>query len=229
MIDIIIISEAKDYSLREVTRAAISSAIMASEGVHVRIIVVERGDATYDDAITLRYNDKFNYNRMANYAIMRASASSIIVANNDVEFTNDSIKTLYESKPLVVSPVDPKNDLQKNINGIEFGTTTSKHFSGWCFLMRRPVWEHIGSFNEEFPFWYCDDMIIDQLKMIGVTPAVCGDAIVHHKVSTTLNRLSFKERANLTTNERKRFQSFIENRNKNRYTHSSPCLNLDMH
>ncbi len=214
MIDIIIISEAKTPQLIEITKTAINSAMMASIGMKTRIIVVERGNETYDNAITLRYNGDLNYNRMANFAIMRASARSIIVANNDVEFTKDSIKTLYESKPLVVSPVDPNNNLQKHIRGIEFGTITSKHLSGWCFLIRRSVWEHIGGFNEEFPFWYCDDMIIEQLKAIGVTPAICGDAIVHHKVSATLHQLTFKERANLTSNERSRFQSFIEMRNK---------------
>lgn len=209
MIDIILISEAKTPELKAMTQLAIDSAHQSTQAP-TQVLVMERTEHVYRDAITLHDNLPFNYNRMVNKAIQHCPSSDIIVANNDVEFLAGSPSILAQSRPLVVSPVDPWGPVAYSI-GIEFGTQVARHFMGWCFLIRRHVWAHLGGFNEAFPFWYADNVIVDQLKTIGVMPAVNSHAQVIHRVSSTLKTLDQKTQRSLTHAETPRYQQLFSN------------------
>jgi len=203
MIDVIIISEAITPALHRMTQQAIDSAHQCTQAP-VSVIVVERTQHLYRNAVILHDEQPFNYNRLVNLAIRNASTShDIVVANNDVEFLKGSIPIMAQSRPLVVSPVDPSGPV--SVDGIEFGTQVARHFMGWCFLIRRKIWDYLGGFNEIYPFWCADNVVVDQLKSIGVTPAICGDAKVYHHVSATLNLRSFEEQNELTQVALKRY------------------------
>ena len=204
MIDVVIISEAMTHQLEMMTQKAVDSAHQCST-IPIRVIVVERTDAIYDEAIVVHDKKPFNYNRLVNNAIRCATSNEIIVANNDVEFMNGSIPILAQSRPLVVSPIDPDGSIE--VDGIEFGTQVARHFMGWCFLIRRNLWVHLGGFCEDYPFWYADNVIVDQLRTIGVTPAVCGDAHVRHKVSATLYHHSAEVQYELTHAASRKYNS----------------------
>jgi N-acetylglucosaminyl-diphospho-decaprenol L-rhamnosyltransferase len=52
--------------------------------------------------------------------------------------------------------------------------------SGACFVMRRPLWESVGGFDEEFFLWYEDVDLAKRLSEAGRRNLVCGAARVHH-------------------------------------------------
>lgn len=196
MLDIILISEALTPELKEMTQRAIDS-VHQSTTLEKMVIVVERTQQNYANAIVLHDDLPFNYNRLANFAIRHASADNIIVANNDVRFLSQSPDILCSTRALVVSPVDPNGPV--SVQGVEFGTQVGHHFMGWCFLIRRSLWAYLGGFNEDYPFWYADNVVVDQLKEIGVIPAVNGEAKVRHKVSATLRHLPSEQQYQYTT------------------------------
>jgi GT2 family glycosyltransferase len=76
----------------------------------------------------------------------------------------------------------------------ETGDKCGKHFSGWCFMIRRSTWEQIKGFDEDFIFWFADNATIEQVKAIGIEPMLVPGSLVQHLGSTTLNRTSVAER-----------------------------------
>lgn len=187
VVDVIILSKASDRMSQRMTQAAVDSCYFGSNGLPINIIVVENGMSyQYNHAATLHKRDKFNYNGFANMAAGVGKAEWIMVANNDLTFTDGWLHNLISADHPVVSPHEPNDPRQKDIQGNEQGDTCGTHFSGWCFMIKRSLWEQIGKFDEDVSFWCSDDVVIEQVKAVGVMPMIVKDSIVHHNVSATL-------------------------------------------
>lgn len=191
MTTIVFVSEALTQQHRAMTQHAIATARESAGSIPLNIIVVERGDADYDNAIVLKdqKDEPFNYNRILNHAIRHISDDRIILCNNDVEFIDGAARVLAAQRPLVVSPVCPDEARQRDITKLTFGDQVGRHLAGWCFSIHRAVWASIGGFDELMPFWGADNLLIEQLRAIGVVPAVTPDAKVRHLVSRTISHL----------------------------------------
>lgn len=192
---LILISDAITPALQEITQAAITSARQTTVGKDWNILVMERavGAATYTDANTCHVPSiPFNYNGLVNHAIRQTTSERLIIANNDVVFQDGAIPALLLARQLVASPVGTSNSInprQHNLTTLEFGWMVGRHFAGWCFAIQRAVWAYLGGFNETYPFWCADNAVVEQLKTIGVMPAVLPEARVVHLGSQTLRHL----------------------------------------
>ena len=71
-----------------------------------------------------------------------------MVSNNDVIFKEDWLFNLLKPNHPVVSPKCPKDQRQKGIKENTLGFEVGKHFSGWCFMIKRNVWEEIEGLDE---------------------------------------------------------------------------------
>jgi GT2 family glycosyltransferase len=113
---------------------------------------------------------------------------------------------MMKVKADVMSPLNPGDKRQRGITQPESGYKNGRHFSGWCFVMKRTVWKKIGWFNEEFPFWCADDIVVEQLKNIGIKPTLVPKSVVKHMPSSTLKTLEKNKQEELTRHQLKKFR-----------------------
>jgi hypothetical protein len=203
--DVVILSNAVSHELKGFTRTAVKSLVESEISGIFNIIVCEQTTWQYNHVTTLHMPEEFNYNRFSNLAIATGSAPWVCVANNDVYFQPGWFSSLLRIDDDVMSPKNPDNHLQKNIIHPVKGTRRQKYFSGWCYVMRRTVWELIGGLDEDFPFYCADSAVVRQLNGKGITPTLVPDSIVLHRIGATRKKLPSLQRTLLTTLEIERF------------------------
>jgi len=186
VVDVVMLSKGDTDERQAMTQHAIDTCRDGAGAHNVNIIVIEQAAGVrYTGAVTLYENREFAYNSFANRGIRTGSAPWVMVANNDLEFMPGWLDALLHVKHPVMSPVSPGDSRQQIITKNETGTVNGKHFSGWCFMLSRQLWEKIGGLDEDF-FYYCaDDSVIEQVKAAGVTPMVVSQSNVRHLVSKT--------------------------------------------
>lgn len=190
IVDVVILSKAKKYRDSLMTQKAIDSCIKGANGLPINIIVMEGGVGEYHNATTVHNRNKFNYNDFANQGAAKGTAEWIMIANNDLEFTDGWLHNLLSADNDVVSPHEPTDMRQKGIIDNELGFVCGRHFSGWCFMLKRKLWLEIGGFDTDVDFWCSDDVVIEQVKAAGVTPMLVKESIVRHEGSMTLKQQS---------------------------------------
>jgi len=203
--DVVILSNAKIEALKTMTQQAINT-LQASEKPGIfNIVVIEQSQATYLNAETLHAHGQFNYNSFANTGIIRGRAPWICVANNDLVFQRGWFHQMMLLKHDAMSPINPGDKRQANIRIPEKGYTVGRHFSGWCFVMRRTVWEQIGGLDEDFPFWCADNATVEQLKAKNIQSMLVPASQVRHLASETLITFDQSIRDELTTAQVRKF------------------------
>lgn len=200
LIDIIILSFAKNAELREMTETCLDS-LLASEvaqEVQFDIVVVESNhDApVYSQAgvRTLYLPPPFNYHRYMNEGIKLTSGEYVAICNNDLyfhkgwasallkAFADDS--ELYSASP-ACSRHHPVNGFPLE-SGVYQGYRVLKEVSGWCLLFKRSMLEITGMLDERFYFWYADDDYARTLQKYGLKHVLVTSSVVDHLDSKTL-------------------------------------------
>lgn len=192
MIDIVILSNAKNKDLEQTTINCIESIQKNTKDCNI-IVVEQNALANYKCNLTWYTKEKFNYNQFANIGASLGSNEWICIANNDLIFIDNWLDELLKIDNPVLSPRCPDDKRQQNINVFEKGTQVGRHLSGWCFVVKRKVWEQIGGFDEDFSFWCADNSFVEQLIKIGIEPVVVEKSIVHHLGSKTLKTVNNRE------------------------------------
>lgn len=184
--DLIILSNAKTDEMRRMTQRTIDTALAGANSLPINVLVLEQQEHKYARARTLHAPEVFNYNRFANRGARSGGAEWIVVANNDLVFQAGWLHQLIAANHPVVSPINPGDPRQSGILEPEKGTTNGRHFSGWCFMIKRSLWERIGGFDEDVSFWCSDDATIEQVKALGIEPMIVPASTVRHLASVTL-------------------------------------------
>ena len=187
-LDVVFLSKATTPALREMTQRAVQTCILGAPDHYLNVVVIEQApEVRYHGATTIHRPGEFNFNAFANYGISLGNAKWVMVATNDLEFEQDWLQPLFAAGRPVVSPIDPGANTQRDITENTCGWDKSRHFSGWCFMLRRDVWEDMGGFDDRVKFWCSDDAVLEQLKLLNVMePMVVVASRVHHRVSATL-------------------------------------------
>jgi len=197
IVDVVILSKASKYRDSVMTQQCIDSCIKGANGLPINIIVMEGGVGQYHSATTVPKRGKFNYNGYANEGAGKGTAEWIMIANNDLEFTDGWLHNLLSADNDVVSPHEPTDIRQKGIIDNTKGFEIGRHFSGWCFMIKRKLWLEIGGFDTDVDFWFSDDVVVEQVKAIGITPMLVKESIVRHAGSVTMKQLPETEQNDL--------------------------------
>ena len=56
-------------------------------------------------------------------------------------------------------------------------------------MIKRELWEKIGKFDTDVSFWCSDDVVIEQVKALGVTPMIVKNSLVDHRASSTFRTM----------------------------------------
>lgn len=185
-VDIIILSKATSKEIIAMTQHAIDTAI-ENTIQNLNIIVLEQAEGvTYQNAKTIYKNEAFNYNAFANYGASLGNSEWIIIANNDLEFTRAWLEELLAANHNLVSPHEPNDYRQIGLTADEVGKTVGRNISGWCFMIKRSLWEQIGEFDTDVDFWCSDNVVVEQCSTFGVQPMIVKKSVVKHLGSQTL-------------------------------------------
>ena len=132
------------------------------------VLIESNGNATFNYDIKnltiIKPQKLFNFHRFFNIGIKAAINDYLILSNNDVIFDLDFVKEAQEGikklNLLSYSPYDIKsNKLSKSeVERHDFvkGYDIQKHIAGWCIIVKKTIFDTIGSLDERFPFFYAD-------------------------------------------------------------------------
>ncbi|QGF20270.1 glycosyltransferase [Gordonia phage Sixama] len=198
LVDVVILSNAKTGTLQEMTQRTIDTCIAGANSLPINVIVMEQqSQLLYRDATVIRSPATFHYNKFANAGASKGSAEWIMIANNDLIFEDGWLHKLLAADHPVVSPRCPNAAKQYNVASDLIGDENGLHFSGWCFMLKRELWNQIGGFDTCVDFWCSDDVVIEQVKAVGILPKIVAGSTVRHLGSTTLNSESDEARDDL--------------------------------
>lgn len=190
--DVVILSKADTPQMRNMTQNTINTCIAGANSLPVNVIVVEQvADIRYENAETIYHptGDDFCYNANCNLGARQGSADWVLFCNNDLVFTGGFLHELITAEYPVVSPHEPKDPRQRGLTVNEVGEQNARHFSGWCFMMKRDFWNEIDGLCEDFHFWFSDDVTIQQCLQAGVKPMIVPKSVVNHLGSMTFKTL----------------------------------------
>lgn len=198
-VDLVIMSKASTLKLRDMTQNAINTACFGALPEHIVYpYVMEQMQVDYDLAETIYAPGEFNYNAFANHAAKLGDSEWIVFANNDLMFTDGWLEALLRVDYPVCSPVNPGYHRMRATWRNETGWEVGRHLAGWCFIMKRSLWESLGGLDETYPFYCADNAVMDQLRDKGIPPMLVSDSVVIHNVSATLMREPLEVQDELT-------------------------------
>jgi hypothetical protein len=140
----------------------------------VNIIVMDTNNVRYAGAEVLLQPDKFNYNECLNIGAGFGNADLICFANNDILF-----------------PIDFIAEVKRQMQGYDVMSFKNQHgfihpdiISGFCFVMTRKAWLHIGKLDASYEFWCADNVVSEQIKKHGLKE-LKSNISVHHICSVS--------------------------------------------
>lgn len=198
-VDVIILSNIKT---RDLTEQTIDTLKNSEIDVDFNVIVIEDSDYCYYNATKVEVKGDFNYNAFMNAGAEVCKNEYIVFCNNDLIFHKGWFTEMLKYDFDCMSPRSMRDFRQWNyiepiISGYGIGTV----FSGWCFMLKRSIWEEIGGLDEDFKFWYADNATVEQLKRINVTPKLITNSFVEHIGSQTLIKEPNNVQEELTNNQ----------------------------
>jgi GT2 family glycosyltransferase len=197
IVDVVFISNATKMGPR-MTQNAIDSCIQAANGLEVNCIVVEeKSNLFYENAATYNPHSQFNYNKFLNFGAVRGNAPWVMFCNNDLIFKNGWLHGLLAADYPIVSPIAMADFRQKDVTENEIGWQCGRNLSGWAFMMKRSLYNEIGGLDEDFDFWFADNSLVEQLKIINMPPMLVPSSRVNHLGSQTLKQRSVNDKNDL--------------------------------
>jgi GT2 family glycosyltransferase len=183
-VDVVILSAVKTRAL---TIQGIETLKASEEEIDFNVIVIEDSLHYYSNVTNLKIDEEFNYNRFMNLGAKTSDADYIVFCNNDLIFHKGWFTEMLKYDFPCMSPRSMRDFRQWSYaEDVITGTGIGTVFSGWCFVLKREIWEQIGGLDEDFKFWYADNATVEQLKNIGITPTLITQSYVEHVGSQTL-------------------------------------------
>jgi len=206
MLDVIILSNAKNFDLFKMTVETVYSLLESNSDVTIFILEQnEKSEYRFrNEKVKVFFiNEKFNYNKFANIGARLGHSEYICIANNDLLFEPNWFREILKANYPICSPRCPVDIRQKNVVANEIGEEVGRHLSGWCFVMKRTLWQDIDGFDEDFSFWCADNSLMEQLLAIDIKPMLVRNSIVEHLGSKTLKTVD--NRDELTIDQVRKF------------------------
>lgn len=214
-IDIIIVSFAQTYELKDITLNCIHS-LMNSENcekINFNVIIIESQKSMepyqYPNSKTIYPNISFGYHQYMNIGIEMTSSPYICICNNDLVFhplwATELLKPMQQFADVFsASPVCPTHHKKMGFklnDGLKLGYRIRYELSGWCILMKRDLLRLTGKLDENYIFWYADNDYINTLFVLKLRHVLVTSAFVDHLESKTLKKQSKEREEELTEKE----------------------------
>lgn len=209
------LSYAATDALQQMTIESLQS-LAASEhpnDVRFNVVVLESNKALklfqYPGTQTLYPEARFGYNRYCNIGAKHTSNPFVCFCNNDLHFHKGwatEILKVASARPEILSfgSLDPWLHQHYGIteqHELILGYEKMKHVTGWCFTVRREIFQTMGSFDEILEFWYVDDDYARTLAKHQIPHALVPASKVDHRSGQTIGSetVENKSRERLTS------------------------------
>ncbi|PHN02213.1 hypothetical protein CRP01_33300 [Flavilitoribacter nigricans DSM 23189 = NBRC 102662] len=212
-VDVVIISNATNRTLRQVTENCISSLLTSEDDIQFNVVVVESiHGINYDrEGVETVYPETpFGYHAYLNLGRKKGSAPYVCLCNNDLVFEKkwaSRIIRAMEAQPAIVSAsplcrhYHPTQGIKPNSGLIE-GYQVAKHIAGWCIFQQRKIYETIKELDESFIFWYADNDYSETIKYHDLLHVLVTNSFVDHLASTTIRVTEDARRRQLTSQQK---------------------------
>lgn len=195
LVDVVIISYAKDDNCKNITQACLESLIRSENNFEelFNVIVVEsQPDVSWNEISpciqTYQSPLPYGYHKFLNFGRKKGKAKWVALCNNDLDFIKgwfSKILKASEADPSILSfsPICPLTQTMYGItphSGIHIGYEIRKQVSGWCIVQKREIYDIIGDLDERFYHWFCDNDYAMTLWEKGIKHALVTDSIVMH-------------------------------------------------
>lgn len=210
----VIVSWAKDDTFRKMTQNAIDSAL--NSGVD-EVVVLEMSDVKYNNALTIKNEGEFNYNRSLNKGIGYCHGEYIALCNNDLLFYEgfgDIIKEMKEHNIHSACPSSNKGERRMGYGIKKINQTEEREMKGWCIILDRYCLDKIGKLDETYSFHYSDNAYADQLKKNNIEHYLLFGYRVDHLTSVTLSTLPKEKKIEYMKKQKRKYYA-----NKRRSLH----------
>ncbi len=226
-VDIIILSFAKNMQLQRVTQNALTS-LWASEDVEniqFDILVIESNKSlqpfTYPNTTTIYPDRPFNFNEYLNIGLKATNNPYICFCNNDLLFHSNWASAILDqfhsdhelmSASPVCSILHPTLNILPN-TGNYYGYNVRQEIAGWCFFVKRELFNTIGLFDQHFKFWFADGDYAKTLQKFNFKHALVTSSVVDHLDGISTAELDAKDKAAFTSEQYWYFQYKWQHRN----------------
>lgn len=218
-VDCVILTKTVDERFYKMTNDTIESLINSEPSIKFDIKLVESNYSSpfrynYSNVETIKPIEQFNYNRFLNLGLEKCHNDWIILSNNDVTYTTNWFTNLmseHDKDPELLSmcPYEPNWHKQYYPIAVDvnYGYSSKTFITGWCIIINKKVVERIGKFDEQFAFWYQDDDYGRTIQKHNIKHAMIKSSVVYHLGSQSHILLSDEQKAELTFNQKKVFDS----------------------
>ena len=223
-IDVIILSNTTNLELYGITQRTINTLKWSEPNIKFNTIIVESNKQLYDqgcvyhDCTTIIPTEDFSYNKFLNHGLKYCSNDWIIIANNDLIFTQNWLTKLfkYRTDELSLSPWEPvwhpRRGMLPNVDKYT-GYRTSFEITGWCLIMHKDVVNMCSLFDPQFDFWYQDNDYAFTLEKHNIKHSLITRSKVHHMISASHNLIEPSKRIEMTNGQLKRLQDKWKDKN----------------
>jgi len=198
MIDVIMHTRTSNEAVFNMTKIALMMLHDSEKDYKFKVFLYETDpDSTYDYSPWIyKYfketEQPYNCCKVINKAYPHITSDWVLIVNNDLRFERgwfSKIINVHNERPDIKS-FSPKDPLLYSIEcDFHFvGTDEDYHESykvrefmaGWCYVMKKEVWDAVYPWDEQFDFYYADNDYAEKLKTLGIKHALVRDSIVFH-------------------------------------------------
>lgn len=212
-VDVICLTKTSNRDLWVITDTAIDMLHDSEKNYQFKVHLVESENQPYSNYknITnyIKPNESFNYNRFINLCKPYLTSDWVLIINNDIRFERGWFSKIVEvhSRRQDIESFSPKCPIlySKYYRGHFVGTDEEYHenykvsefLSGWCYVMKKRVFDIVYPWDEQFDLYYQDNDYAEKIKSLGIKHALVRDSIVSHLGSQTIdkkfNKAKFEE------------------------------------
>ena len=212
VIDVIILSYAKDESFEKMNESCMKSLYNSTDEHKFQIYLIETNREKkfkYNGCETcevIQPDCEFNYNKFLNIGLEHCKNEWVLISNNDTIYHKGFLEEMLKSHQmdnnlLSMSPMDDNWHrhvlFNKNIP-VHYGYRTSYEIAGWSILVKRKILNDIGGFDENFKFWYQDNDYALTLQKNKIKHALITKSKVTHLLSKSHNLIEPNKKFEMT-------------------------------
>ena len=225
LIDIVIVSYAKNDACKNATQKCIESLLASEKNSEeiFNVIVIEsnyhvKWDHMSPCVTTYKAPLPYGYHKFLNFGRKKGNAEWVALCNNDIIFAEGWFTKILESSirnkdALSFSPICNFTQVKSGINigsGDLFGYQIRIYVSGWCIIQRRKIYDIIGDLDENFVHWCCDSDYSLTLFKHDLKHVLVTDSIVNHHdqkigITTIHSAKNIKEISDFTVGSKEIF------------------------
>lgn len=188
---VVILARTDSAQMFEMTSNCVRSLLDSEPQTAMEVIIVESNKQynvsgfDYPQQVKVIVpQEPFNFHRFLNIGIEAASGDFIALCNNDLIFHPNwfrAILNISEQHPDMLS-FSPRGIpcAESDKEKFTIGYRVMQQLMGWCFVVKREIFQTIGKLDETFDFYYADNDYGMTLRYFNIKHALVFGSYVEH-------------------------------------------------